>query len=274
MRLGAPVDAARGPEAWAVAHQAAGYGAAYWPLAADAPSDERAAFMRAADAADLVIAEVGAWSNPISPDESIRRAAVAHCQTQLALADEVGARCCVNISGSRATQWDGPDADNLTEATFNLIVETVRHILDAVRPKRSFYALEMMPWAFPDSAESALALVRAIDRPGFGLHLDPVNLITSPRQFYNNARLIEDCCITLGPLIKSCHAKDIVLQPQLTVHLDEVRPGLGGLDYAAYLRSLAKLGDIPLMLEHLSPEEYGPAGAYIRATAEALGMAL
>jgi hypothetical protein len=31
----------------------------------------------------------------------------------LALADEIGSLCCVNISGSRGSQWDGPHPDNL-----------------------------------------------------------------------------------------------------------------------------------------------------------------
>ena len=69
-----------------------------------------AAYVRAAREADIVIAEVGAWSNPISPDEGTRQQAIRHCQEQLALADRVGARCCVNIAGSRSPDWAGPDA--------------------------------------------------------------------------------------------------------------------------------------------------------------------
>jgi sugar phosphate isomerase/epimerase len=274
MRLGAPVPAEIGPDEWVNAHVAAGYRAAYWPLPRAAGADERDRWLAAARHADLVIAEVGAWSNPISPSDAERRAALDHCQAQLALADEVGARCCVNISGSRAAQWDGPHEDNLTDATFALIVESVRAIIDAVKPTRSFYVLEMMPWAFPDSAETALALVHAIDRPQFGLHFDPVNLISSPRLYYANARLIEACCAALGSHLRSCHAKDIVLRPQLTVHLDEVRPGLGRLDYPVLLRALARLDDVPLMLEHLPMDEYSPAAAYIRATAGTLGLTL
>lgn len=65
------------------------------------------------------------------------------------------------------------------------------------------------------------------------------------------------------------HVKDIVLHPTLTTHLDEVRPGMGTLDYPALLKSLHALGlDLPLMLEHMSdPNEYPPAAAFIRQTA-------
>ena len=80
----------------------------------------------------------------------------------------------------------------------------------------------------------------------------------------------------LGPRIKSCHAKDILLRDTMTVHLDEVRPGSGQLDYRTYLGELAKLpGDIPVMLEHLpNAEEYAAAADHIRLIAAQEGVAL
>ena len=277
MRLGGPVlGDVRNPEAWIAALQASGYRAAYWPLKHDVVTETMRAFVAAAQGADIVIAEVGAWSNPISPDETVRQDAIAHCQRQLALADEVGGLCCVNIAGSRGERWDGPHADNLTAGTFDLIVETVRTIIDAVKPKRSFYTLETMPWAFPDSVASYVALIKAIDRPQFGVHLDPVNLISSPQRFFDNAALIQACFDQLGPHIKSCHAKDIQLSDRLTVHLDEVRPGLGNLDYRVLLREMDRLpADTPLMLEHLEREEdYRLSAAYIRQVADDVGVSL
>jgi sugar phosphate isomerase/epimerase len=234
------------------------------------------AYVDAAARADIVIAEVGAWSNPISPDEKTRRDAVRKCQEQLALADEVGALCCVNITGSRGERWDGPHPDNLTPETFDMIVESTRAIIDGVRPKRTFYTLETMPWMYPDSADSYLALLKAIDRPQCAAHLDPVNLICSPQRYFGNGVVIRECFQKLGPYIKSCHAKDVVLRDTLTTHLDEVCPGQGGLDYAVYLGELAKLSpDVPLMLEHMRKQEDYLAGArYIRAVAEQEGIPL
>jgi len=37
-----------------------------------------------------------------------------------------------------------------------------------------------------------LALIEAIDRAAFGAHFDPVNLINSPRRYYDNAALIRE----------------------------------------------------------------------------------
>jgi sugar phosphate isomerase/epimerase len=273
MRLGGPVGTdGADPDRWAAEVRRRGYSAVTFPLkGADA-----AAYAAAARAADIVIAEVGAWSNPLSPDDATRRAALALCQERLALADELGARCCVNIAGSRGQRWDGPHPDNLTPDTFALIVETVRAIIDAVQPRRTFYTLETMPWIYPDSAESYLHLIRAIDRERFAVHLDPVNLVCSPQRYFASAALIRDCFATLGPIIKSCHAKDIRLGDGLTVHLDEVRPGLGALDYDVYLTELNKLdADTPLILEHLeSEEDYVLAAEHIRSVAGRIEVAI
>ncbi|MGC8779712.1 MAG: sugar phosphate isomerase/epimerase family protein [Anaerolineae bacterium] len=277
MRLGAPVfEPYSDPDAWIAAVQRRGYRAAYCPVKPEADAETIRAYARAAEAADIVIAEVGAWSNPLSPDAATRAAAIAKCQAGLALADAIGARCCVNIAGSRGAKWDGPHPADLTPETFDLIVQTVREIIDAVRPTRTFYTLEPMPWMYPDSADSYLALIRAIDRPHFAVHLDIVNLVNSPQRYFDNAGLIRECVAKLGPWIKSCHAKDIVLADRLTVHLDEVRPGLGGLDYRTLLRELDTLDpDLPLMLEHLpGQEEYDAAARYVREIAQATGVTL
>ncbi len=277
MRLGGPVfEPCEGPEEWAAAVRRLGYRAAFCPVGADAPDDVVRAYAGAAAAADVVIAEVGAWSNPLSRDEDTRRAAVGHCQAQLALADRIGARCCVNIAGSRGEKWDGPCPEDLTGDTFALIVESVRGIVDAVRPTRTYYTLETMPWMYPDSADSYARLVEAIDRERFGVHLDPVNLVCSPQRHFRNADLMRECFRKLGPLIKSCHAKDIRLGTGLTTHLDEVRPGTGGLDYRVFLQEVAALdADVPVMLEHLpNAEEYALAAEYVRSVAKELHLSL
>ena len=272
IRLGGPVfKKYSNPEEWISALKELNYKAAYCPVQLGASSDEIKSYKTAAQKADIVISEVGAWSNPIDPDEAKSKVAIEKCINSLQLADEIGANCCVNISGSRNPEkWAGPHADNLTPGTFDLIVETTRKIIDTVNPINTFYALETMPWAYPDSVDSYEKLVKAIDRKQFGVHFDPVNLVVSPQVYYKNGGMISEAFKKLGPFIKSCHAKDILLlDNELTPHLPEVRAGLGNLNYGVYLKELSKLKNIPLMLEHLkTEEEYGLAANYIRSVAE------
>lgn len=275
IRLGGPVFGdLKDPQEWIKAVKAEGYKASYCPVQVGADTATVKAFEKAAKEADIVISEVGAWSNPISKDDKERKEAIKKCKDSLALADLIGAGCCVNITGSRGAKWDGPDPENMSSDTFDLIVQVTREIIDDVKPVRTFYTLETMPWALPDSADSYLELIKAIDRKQLAVHLDPVNMINSPRRYYNNGAFIKECFQKLGPFIKNCHAKDILLQTNLTVHLDEVLLGTGGLDYKVFLTELSKLKNVPLMLEHLkTKEEYTQAAANVRNIAKSSGIA-
>jgi sugar phosphate isomerase/epimerase len=278
MRLGGPIyQAYEHPGEWLAVLKQSGYRAAYCPVSQDADIHLIQRYEAAAEKAGILIAETGAWSNPLSRNEQERKVALALNQAHLALADEIGARCCVNIAGSLGKKWDGPYADDLTPYAFDLIVESVRSIIDAVKPRRAFYTLEPMPWMYPDSVDSYLALIRAIDRPHFAVHFDPVNLINTPERYFRNKEFIQDFVARLGPWIKSVHAKDTLLTPdRLTVNLNEVRPGLGTLDYHVLLTELHGLdADMPLMLEHLpAAEEYDLAAEYIRGVADKAGVPL
>lgn len=274
IRLGGPVFGdTSDPARWIELLRKEGYSAAYCPVQPGTDDVTIRAFENSARKAGIIISEVGAWSNPISRDDRIRREAIKKCTDSLALADQIGAGCCVNISGSRGEVWDGPDPDNFSADTFDLIVQTTREIIDAVKPVRTFYTLETMPWIFPDSPDSYLELLKAINRKQLAVHLDPVNMISSPRRYYNNGSFIRECFEKLGPYIKNCHAKDIRLSDELTVHLDEVLLGTGGLDYKVFLTELSKLKDVPLMLEHLETEEqYKQAAANVRKIGTSAGI--
>jgi sugar phosphate isomerase/epimerase len=274
MRLGGHLFAEiTGPESWIAALAKKGFTAAYCPVGPDADDATVKAYADAAAEAEVIIAEVGTWSNPISDDPQERQEALDKCINGLALADRIGAKCCVNIAGARGNKWDGPNRANLTRETFDMIVKCTQEILDAVQPTRTYYTLETMPWIFPDSVESYVELIAAIDRPQFAVHWDLVNIINCPARYFDTGAVLREAFAKLGPQMKSCHCKDILLSEKLTVHLDEVRPGLGGVDFHTYLRELDKLDNVPLMIEHLpNEEEYDAAAAHIRSVAAAVGV--
>ncbi len=276
VRLGGPLFGRyNNPDDWIKVIAESGYKAVYCPLQPFATGDEIKAYKDAANRVDVIIAEVGAWSNPISPDESERKEALEKCIQNLHLADEIEANCCVNISGSRnKNHWAGPHHDNLSDQTFDMVVEVTRKIIDEVKPTRTWFTLEAMPWSFPHSADAYLRLIKAVDRKRFGVHLDPVNMVVSPEIYFNNGAMIMDCFKKLGPYMKSCHAKDILLREDIyTPHLTEVMPGQGFLNYPVFLRELAKLNNVPLMLEHLQTEaEYNQAADYIRSVGKDGGI--
>ena len=219
----------------------------------------------------MLIAEVGAWVNMLEPDAGKRKKNLDYVTGRLTLADEVEAKCCVNIAGSyNAAQWDGPHPDNLSRRFFDETVSNCRRVIDAVKPKRTKFTIEMMGWSLPDGPDAYLELIRAVDRAAFGVHMDVCNIVNSPQRYYRNAELIDECFRKLGRWTVSCHAKDVGAK---SVHFTEVMPGRGGLDYRAYLRNVAQWKDVPLMLEHLkTADEYDEARAYVRKVGAEIGI--
>jgi sugar phosphate isomerase/epimerase len=245
-------------------HRRLRYSAAYCPAGLKAGDTAAIAEARNAFAAeDVLIAEVGAWKNMLDVDSEKRRANLEYIQERLSLADEIGARCCVDIGGSyNPTVWDGPDSRNLTREYFDATVENCRKLIDAVKPTRTHFSIEMMGWSLPNTADAYLQLIKAVDREAFGVHVDVCNIIDSPERYYENGRIIDEVFQKLGRWILSCHAKDV--GPRAT-HLAEVIPGRGGIDYRRYLIGIANLTvETPLMLEHLTTaEEYDEGRRYI-----------
>jgi sugar phosphate isomerase/epimerase len=266
VRLGGPVPGKfDDPVEWVKAVKSLRYSAAVCPVPLGASSEMIRSFRSEAEKNNILISEVGVWNNLFDPDKTAREAAIKKNIISLQLADEIGACCCVNISGAKGEIWDGPYPGNYSKETFDQIVENARNIIDQVKPKNTFFSFEPMPYMLPDSPDTYLDLVKAIDRKRFGVHLDPVNMISSPQRYFNNAAFLRECFSKLGPFIKSVHAKDIIIMPKLTVHLEERRPGSGSLDYSVFLKEMSKLRDIPMMMEHLDKqEEYLLAAQYIR----------
>jgi len=276
LRLGGPAFAdGSEPEALALAHRKLGYRAAYCPKVSLNQPDKIRAYADAFARHDVVIAEVGRWCNLLEPDEEKRRKNLQNVTEGLALADAIGALCCVDIAGSYSTtSWLGPHPDNLSEKFFDAMVENARKIIDAVKPKRAKFAYEAMGWSLPDNPDHYVELIKAVDRPALAVHLDPCNLVNCPQKFYDNTALLNECFDKLGPWIVSCHAKDLTWDVEMNLHFREVAPGQGSLDYPTYLRRLAKLPqNSPLMLEHLStPAEYAGAREYLVGTARKTGL--
>jgi sugar phosphate isomerase/epimerase len=275
LRLGGPIFLkSDDPVELARRHRAMGYNAAYCPNVKVAETDRVKAIERAFIAENVVIAEVGAWRNMLDADPQKRRENLEYVTERLALAEALGARNCVNIAGSfNQKQWDGPHPRNLSREFLDATVENCRRVIDAVKPRRTKFTIEMMGWSLPDSPDSYLTLMRAVDRPGFGVHVDICNIINSIDRFYRNTEIINEVFRKLGSWVCSCHAKDLHGK---NVHLAETVPGRGGIDYHAYLRNIVALPfEAPLMLEHLTtPEEYEEGKQYILKTAGELGISM
>lgn len=275
MRIGGNIEKVyHNPEEWYEYVFDLGYRAVLAPVDYKASKEDKRAYLECVVKHDLIIGEVGVWRNCMATDETEREKALTYAKEQLALAEELGAKCCVNVSGSRGAIWDGFDIDNYSKDTYALIVDTTRAIIDAVKPKKTFYTLEPMPWMAPDSPEQYLQLIKDIDRDAFGVHLDFVNMINCPYRYVNKEAFITSCFHLLAPYIKSIHGKDVFMENKYTTVIRETMPGLGTIDYKLIARLVEELGtDTPLFVEHLPDyESYKKAAAYVREQARLAGV--
>ena len=221
--------------------------------------------------ADIVIAEIGGWANCLDPREDQRRQALKTTCEALAVADEIGAVCCITLAGSYCTEKAyGTHPHNFTGEAFDAVVQWVQQVLKDVSPRRTRLTIETTPWTTIDSMQAYGQLLEAVDDAALAIHLDPANLLLDARTYYHTTALINDCFDTFGPRIVSCHAKDILQGDPKTVNLTEVPPGEGILDYRTFIARAQRLSpDLPIIIEHLdTQQQYEQAAAYIRGIAD------
>jgi sugar phosphate isomerase/epimerase len=274
MRLGGPIFSnEKDPKKLVTLHQELGFSAAYCPFIED--SNAREEYKHAFKEADIVLAEYGAFCLNISdPNQTQQEENIKQIIKRLVYAEEMETLCCVIHGGSyNNTGCVQAHPDNFSEKNIEHNIRVIQRVLDEVQPKKTKLVLETESYVLPDSPELYLRMFNAINREGFAVHLDHVNMTSSPRRFYYNREFIRECFEKLGPYIVSCHAKDTILVDHATTQLTETFLGNGELDYKPYLVELNKLEkEPPLMIEHLNEQQLPKALNYIFTVAKELGL--
>lgn len=241
----------KSPDEWAKKHAALGLKAVCFPLEAGEPKSLIDDYARACRDYGLTVAEAGAWCNLL--DESNAKRNFDYAVRTCELAERVGAKCVVNISGSlNKNQWDGGCGENFSRETFDRVVEITRSIIEKSGIRNTKYTLEPMPWAVPYSADGYLDLIKAVNSGNFGVHMDAVNLICSPERLFFQRGFMDDLFEKTDQHIVSAHLKDFKLGGSLVFNVSEAPLLTGDFDVLYYLRKLqAADEDIPVIIEHL-----------------------
>ncbi|MBO7613813.1 MAG: sugar phosphate isomerase/epimerase [Treponema sp.] len=257
----------KNPEDWAAKHKALGLKTVNFPVDCTASEEKIMAYKKAADEAGLTIAEVGIWRNTLAADLTERQHWIDYAVEQLKMADRIGARCCVNVVGTPyGPRWDGGYRENFSQEAWTLAVKMIQEIIDRASPQHTKFSIESMPWMIPSSPDEYLRLIKEVDRPAFGAHLDVVNIITSPDRYFFNDRFLEECFTKLKGKICSCHLKDINLKEEYTFQLEECACGKGTLNIELFAK-LATEEDpqMPMIIEHLTTDkEYIKIVEYVK----------
>ena len=228
---------------------------------------------------DVVIFEVGGYRNILHTDESVRRENYKHLARCLETAEKIGCPMVGTISGSRnpeGNQWGDNYAvhpDNWTLETWKLLISGLKQILADTAGMKAALGMEAQVTTNIDGPLAHRRLMDDIGDERIKVNFDPTNMVHLYNHFHTT-ELINECFDLLGEDIIGCHAKDsYVLPHSQTVHVQEVCPGRGNLDYETYLVRLSRMKwSRSLLPEHIPADQFDEAYAHIRKVAEKVGV--
>lgn len=255
MRLGVSTDlGAKSSAEWISENKKLGLSAVVFPLNARDDENKIKEYAKAANDADITIAEVGIWRNAIDANPDVEKENLKYSIEQLALAEQIGANCCVNVVGAfSGNRWDGPTADNFSKEAWNKSVKMIQTVIDEVNPKNTYFTIEPMPWMIPTGPEEYLHLLEAVNRDRFAVHMDIINMINCPERYFFPEEFILKSFDLLKGKIKSCHLKDVDLLGDFTFQLRECACGEGTFPVDKYIAAATKEdANMPMIIEHLS----------------------
>jgi len=267
MRLGVSTDfGAKTADEWVAANTELGLGAVVFPLNARDDEIRIKEYKEKANIAGLEIAEVGIWRNAIDANPELAKENLQYSIDQLAMADAIGANCCVNVVGAYSgSRWDGPHRDNFSKEAWKKSVKMIQTIIDEVNPRNTFFTIEPMPWMIPTGPEEYLNLIEDVARDRFAVHMDIINMINCPERYFYPEEFLENTFSLLNGKIKSCHLKDVNLLPDFTFQLKECACGEGTFPIELYAKLVSKENpNMPMIIEHLHGDnEYRESIEYV-----------
>ncbi|HUE76008.1 MAG TPA: sugar phosphate isomerase/epimerase family protein [Chloroflexota bacterium] len=231
---------------------------------------------------DLQMVQAIGYRPPlIHTDESIRREAVRTLREGIRIAAALGSQSChtgpgsMNQLGETHADWGGawtPHPANWSSACRDQLVKSLKEIARTAEDHGVVLGLEGHVLVALNSAETMRAVLDEVGSPAVKCDLDPVNWLTLD-SVYQSGPAIERMLATLGDHIFNAHAKDVVVEPRLVIHIDERPAGQGLLDFDPFMRGMEALGsDRYLVIEHAEIDDIPAAKAFLERKAVELGI--
>ena len=240
----------------------------------DMPDSELSELRTALETYDVVVFEVGSYTNMIHPDSTERQKNLAKLARSIEAADILGCPMIGTISGScDPVNFFNVHPDNWTLKTWKLLVDSAKQVLSDTAGMKASIGMEAQVTTNIDGPAAHKKLIEDVGDPRCAVNLDPVNMI-SLKNYYHTTELLEECFNILGESILGCHAKDTFVWPdKQTVHVQELAPGNGVMDYETYLARLSRM-EWPrtLLPEHAARDDLDKGVVYIREVAARIGV--
>jgi len=202
----------------------------------------------------------GSYEALVNPDDRLRSEGVrgleALCRAGRALEAET---VYVRPGGLNPRGHWYAHPDNHTPRTFDRLVDSLRKVSGTAAAEGMRLAIEGHVLSVLDTPRRVRDLLDAVGSPALKFNVDAVNFVGTVRDVHNTRPVIQELFDLLGKDTIAAHMKDLALQDDLVVHIQEVVIGTGSLDQEYYLQLLQQnCPDIYCLIEHL-PEEKIPA---------------
>ncbi len=245
------------------------------PLEADLDDVQRV--KQALDDAGMGVAQAnGRYECLVSPDPGTRAVAIEGLRKSIRIGKVLDATVVYVRPGSlnpRGHWW--PHPENHSAQTFERLVDSLKQACPLAEAEGAILAIEGHVLSPLDSPQRVLDLLQAVDSPALKFNMDPVNFVGTVRDAHDTARVINSLFDVLGSYTIAGHAKDCAVADEFVVHIDEVVPCTGRLNYDLFLRRFqTTCPDGYLLIEHLPDDMIAQARAAIAEAAVRLGIPL
>ena len=222
---------------------------------------------------ELEVVQVGAWAhNPLRPNPQTERIA----RDALAAAADLGAPCIILGGGTKNPNHSFcGHPDNFTDAAIAEAAASLRPLAQEAEAAGLLVTLEIHFATVLCDWKACRKLIEAVGSPAVKINLDAANMIRYS-DYWSSSEYIREGIESLGGMIETCHAKDVVMHDALHLHIDECPAGEGCLNYADIIGMVDRhlRPDTYMVVEHTPLEKLPAAMAYIKDCAAKAGVAI
>jgi sugar phosphate isomerase/epimerase len=193
-------------------------------------------------------------SRLLAHDEARRREAVASVAAGIPAVAAAGAELLFVGPGGFHDQgpwWWHPE--NFVPASRRALVRSLGELAERAEGAGVRIVVEGYQGSVLESPAVMREVLDEVDSNALGANLDYVNFL-SPPDVARFAAAFAAMVETLGPRVWTIHAKDAVVWPRLSSHVEECPAGKGILDLRPVIGHAIEAG-VPVLVEHLRPPD-------------------
>ena len=229
----------------------------------------------------LRIVQATGYNPVLVGDDQARRATdLERLAKAFAVAQRLGSPMVLTGCGSyHPTHHYGPHPRNHAPEARDRIVEFLRLAAPRAEDHGVVLALECHLLTALDTPAHIREIVDAVGSPSVKVNFDPVNLLSSVDAVFDSGAQLLAMLTELGPRYHwTAHAKDVLIESRLSLHLEETVCGDGQLDWPAYLRCAERLGTpeqpAAVLVEHMPAFLASRGLTFLRTQAVAAGVVI